>query len=267
MKLTILGSGGAIPNIKRKSPGYLLELDKGANVVLDFGCSTAEQLWNCGFFREEDDFFALDYILVTHSHSDHIGGLIPWLMGRHVVGFSHSDTNPITILGPEGFKKAMMEMMKHMFPEYFTLSEDEKFVKVREMTDGDRISLKDGSLKIKARQVVHVDYFKSLAYRIKQEDKAFVYSGDSGICPGIKQVTKEADVAVMEACQPIGTKEPNNHLSPEKAAKIAQASGVKKLILTHLYDVNTKQEIKQAVRKEYDGNLIIAEDLMEVKNK
>lgn len=264
MKLTILGSGGAIPKPDRKSPGYLVQTED-LNLVLDFGCDTASQLWKCGFFQQENDFFELDYILVSHSHSDHMGGLIPWLMGRFVVGFSHSNSSPITVIGPEGFGEAISQMMKHMFPEYLDLSKDEKFVELIEMADGDRIKLKNGSLEVRAREVVHVDYFKALAYRIEEEHKTLAYSGDSGICPGIKDIVKDADVAIMEGCQSIGTKEPNNHLSPEKAANIAQQSGVKKLILTHVYDVNTEQEIRQAVKKKYERELVIAEDLMEIE--
>ncbi|MGB9680794.1 MAG: MBL fold metallo-hydrolase [Minisyncoccia bacterium] len=147
-----------------------------------------------------------------------------------------------------------------MFPEvkYFPLS-----IYLRELSNN---SFKLNDIKIKSRLITHVDkFFKSIAYRVEAEGKIFVYSGDTGICQGIKTILKNADLAVIEACQLIGRDELNTHLSPRKAGQLGQEAGVKKLILTHLHDIDSPQKVIASCRKKFKGLVILAKDFLKIR--
>ena len=73
MKLHILGSGTCVPNIRRGSSGYALELSK-STILLDCGNGTTWKLGMVGV-----DYLKVDHIFITHFHPDHTADLIPFL--------------------------------------------------------------------------------------------------------------------------------------------------------------------------------------------
>src|SRR3989338_4846472 len=96
MKLTILGSGTAVPLLYRNNAGYLLE-DDGKNFLLDSGAGSIRRMLELNV-----DLFSIDHIFYTHLHNDHINdlGAIIWSnnygMGRKTA---------LNIYGPKGFNK------------------------------------------------------------------------------------------------------------------------------------------------------------------
>ena len=60
----------------------------------------------------------------------------------------------------------------------------------------------------------------------------------------------------------------DSHTSPEDCGRIAQAAGVKTLVLSHLvppdYPDVTDQVWIDAARKQFKGTVIVAKDLMEI---
>jgi len=55
------------------------------------------------------------------------------------------------------------------------------------------------------------------------------------------------------------------HLTPADIIKISNKSGAKKIILTHLYPVCDERNIWDSVKKKVDSEVIVAEDLQEIK--
>jgi ribonuclease BN (tRNA processing enzyme) len=55
------------------------------------------------------------------------------------------------------------------------------------------------------------------------------------------------------------------HLTPSEAGKIAAAAGVKKLVLTHFYPPCDEEDMISPCRKFFDGEIVLAEDLMRVE--
>ena len=257
MKLTILGSGTSILTKKRSGPAYLLEI-KNKKLLFDCGSSAFRSLVQANI-----DWSNIDYFFITHSHSDHLADLVPILQGIFVkMQFVSKEKRkkPNWLFGPPGFRKAYNQLTKIMFPEikYFPIP-----IRIRELSNS---SIRLNGFKIKTRLVTHVDeFFKSIAYRIEAEDKIFAYSGDTGICPGIKAILKNADLSLVEACQLVGHDEFNNHLSPRKAGELAQKVGVKELILTHLYDIDSPQKVLASCKKEFKGRVILAKDFLKIK--
>lgn len=96
-----------------------------------------------------------------------------------------------------------------------------------------------------------------------------MYSGDSGFSEKLITSARNADIAVVEASvsskmfEELGPRP--NHLSPYECGLIAAKAGVKKLVLSHLYDTATKGQIVKEARKNFSGKIIVSRDLEVVR--
>ena len=95
--LTLLGCGGNVPMPNRFLSSLFINY-KGRKMLIDCGEGTqiAMKKYNCGFK-------AIDLILITHLHGDHIIGLIGLLQTMGNSG----KTDDLTIVGPVGIIDAM----------------------------------------------------------------------------------------------------------------------------------------------------------------
>jgi ribonuclease BN (tRNA processing enzyme) len=106
---------------------------------------------------------------------------------------------------------------------------------------------------------------ESIAYRINSlQGKSVVYSGDTDFNTNLIMLAQDADLLICESAFPDQNKVPG-HLTPSLAGAIAKQANVRKLVLTHLYPECDLTDIRAQCRKEYDGPLTIAEDLMKIK--
>lgn len=256
MILTILGSGAAIPSLKRSGPAYLLKI-KDDLILLDAGPGTLKQ-----FEKVKADYFELTHILISHTHADHLSDLVPILQSitRTLELVGDKREKPLIIIGPPGFKKVYQNLRKAMMPE-----KEPYLVRIYEMGNG---SKDFKNWKLESKIIRHVEFWDSVSYKITANDKVFVYSGDTGFCPEIIGFCKGIDSLLIEATLPISYEFPKDHLNPQFASEIAALSSAKKLILTHLYSeslgLDSSTEIKKEVAKKFKGKIIIAKDLMKI---
>ncbi len=259
MNLTILGSGATMPSLKRSGPSYLLKI-KDDLILLDAGPGTLRQ-----FLKAKKDYFKLSHILISHTHADHLSDLMPILQSIYVrtlelVGDKRE--KPLIIIGPPGFKKVYQNLQKAMA----MMPEKESYqVQVFEMGN----SAKDfKGWKLESKIVRHVEFWDSIAYKIRTEEKTFVYSGDTGFCPEIIDFCRGADTLLIETTLPISIAFPKDHLNPQLVSEIARLSGAKKIILTHLYsemlNLDSIADIRKEISKKFKGKIIIAKDLEKI---
>ena len=93
--------------------------------------------------------------------------------------------------------------------------------------------------------------------------KTFVYSGDTGYCEEIIDLSYDCDLLILECSFPDG-KNIEGHLTPTLAGKIAHLARAKRLILTHFYPAVLKTDIKKACEKVYEGEIILGKDFMRI---
>lgn len=246
MKITILGSGTAVPSLARNSAGILLQ-HRGINSLFDCGYGTVRQLTRLGLTYHD-----IDRIFFTHNHPDHLCDLIIFLFSSRY----HEDPRrkDLEIVAAPGFKQffdGVMGAFKHwLIPTTYRVNIIEQDEETREY----------GGLSVTSRKVIHIDL--SRGYRITgPTGMTLAISGDTDYCSNVIELGKDADLLILECSFP-DTMKVKGHLTPTEAGKLARESGCKKLCLTHFYPPCIPEEIQKACAREYAGEILLAHDLL-----
>ncbi|MBW2976495.1 ribonuclease Z [Candidatus Woesearchaeota archaeon] len=257
MKITVLGSGTAAPRLRRNMSGYLLEA--GAKKILfDSGAGTIRQL-----LKLKINLLDIGNIFYTHLHNDHINDLPAIIWSNNYGTFRKK---PLNIYGPAGFKEYCKTLMgKILRPEKLIYR-----INVREMENGSVVKIqinrknheknKEG-ITVKSIKSKHI-LGRSVSYRIEYDNKSIVYSGDTDYSKEIIEISKNADLLILECSFPCKKK---GHLTPSLCGAIAAKAKAKKLVLTHFYPECDAIDVKKECSKEYRGKIILARDLMKVE--
>ena len=250
MKLIILGSGTGIPLADRASPSIVLK-KKDAAALFDMGPGALRQLAKAGISHEN-----IERIFITHFHPDHTADLIHLLFATRIPSVLQR-RKPFTITAPKGFID-FLEKLQSVYSPWLELPSE--ILKVEELDIKNPVNNSYNSFEIISQHVDHTPH--SLAYRINiKQGKSIVYSGDTGFCEEIIELAMDADILILECAFPDG-EEQEGHLTPSQAGHIAALSKTKKLVLTHFYPEVLETDIKADCRKTYEGELILAKDLM-----
>lgn len=243
VKLHFLGSGTIMPDPRRSCSATILEIPK-VKILVDIGAGTLRRMAIEGI-----DLHSIDYIFITHFHPDHTGDLAPFL-------FALRNSRPartgrlLQVWGPAGFFQ-FVRGLEQAFGKWLQFSAE---VKYHELP---RRLLDFPGFRVIWSKVHHTP--ESVAYRFEVENKAVVFSGDTGYCPEIIRLCKAADLAVLECSHPdeLAVK---GHLSPSLAGKIAGDAGVKRLLLNHFYPEVLKTNPVEVVQKYFNGEAALAND-------
>jgi ribonuclease BN (tRNA processing enzyme) len=141
----------------------------------------------------------------------------------------------------------------------------------------------DGNVKVTCAVVPHPLIEHALAYRFDAADRSIVISGDTAYSESLIKLAQGADVLVHEvmylpAVDRIVARFPTvttlkshllaSHTSAEDAGRVAQAAGVKQLVLSHFVPPDdptiTDQMWLDAARTHFRGPVIVGKDLLEV---
>jgi ribonuclease BN (tRNA processing enzyme) len=250
-----------------------------AAYVVDCGDGVARQLAAAGVPLK-----TLRHIFITHHHSDHNADygtliLLAWAVGLD----TRLDTwGPPPLLE---ITRLFLEMSAH---DINVRMADEgrpplvPLVHAHELSRGGAV-VDDGTLKVTATLVPHPMVDLALAYRFDAADRSIVISGDTAPSENLIQLARGADVLVHEAMylpaiDRLAARVPNatrlkrhlldSHTSAEDAGRIAQAAGVKLLVLSHLVPADdptiTDRMWIDAARVHFRGPVIVGKDLMEL---
>ena len=247
MEITILGSGTCVPSLRRSSPCILV--DTGAiKMLLDTGPGTLHQMLKAGITIND-----IDLIIYSHFHVDHTAEMAPFIFASMYAPESFR-TKDLAILGPPGLKEfyrcLTLAYGKWIIPEHFTIN-------WIEAGDG---ACEFPSAVVKTISTQHSG--NSMATRIESASgRAVVYSGDSEYCPNLVEISRNADLLILECSFPedmlcVG------HLTPSLAGRVARESQCKKLLLTHFYPPCDSSDLLTPLREEFSGEVMLAEDLM-----
>jgi len=186
----------------------------------------------------------VDGIAITHFHLDHWGDLVPWVWGTFYLATNGSLPKPALWVQPGGadFLTGLGERLgfPDMFERTFELAEYQPDTPFR-----------IGPLVVTPTRVPHYT-LQTYAFRVEADDRTLAYSGDSAPCPELVAAARDADLFVCEATLLRGELdgEPRGHLSLDEAVDAFEASGAKRLLVTHRpCELETPEEHELA----YDG--------------
>jgi ribonuclease BN (tRNA processing enzyme) len=248
MKLTILGSGTGVPSSIRGGPGYLVQAE-GIDLIMDLGMGTLAKLDRLGVSLK-----LCGPILISHLHPDHTAELVSLLFALKNLGIGRVET--LQIIGCCGLN----DFIEQLFGVYGDWIRPGTFtLEIHEM-EKDEIELE--GFHLSSMPVQHTE--KSIGFRLKSlSGKIVAYSGDSDLCSGLINLIKGTDLAIVECSFPDQKKCPG-HLTPSEVGKAALESGAKKVVLTHFYPECAGVDLVAQCRRYYKGEVIIAEDLLEL---
>lgn len=252
MELIILGSGTSIPMTYRASPAVVF-LNQDDTILFDMGPGTLRQLARIGLTHD-----MITHIFFTHFHPDHTADLIHFLfVTRYFTPLT--SRKPRVIAGPVGLTDFIKKLRK-AYGHWLDVPVERMQVEEREVEKP--VGNAYNNYHITSQHVDHTPH--SLAYRVElKNSKRFVYSGDTGFCNGIIDLSNGCDLLILE-CSSSEDNPTEGHLTPSQAGQIATISKVKKLVLNHFYPEVLSTDIVRDCRKTYTGELILGSDLLRI---
>lgn len=269
--LQLLGSGGPISDDLRASSGEIIWWKGKSRIMIDAGGGVFLRFGQAGAKLED-----LDFLGVTHFHTDHVNDLPALLKG----GYFFNREDPLDISGPmagSAFPSLSGYINANFGPEdgayaYLTgLLDGTDGLFPIALTDVDyqadtptKVYDKDG-LTVYALGIPHGDV-PCLAYRIESDEGVIVVSADqNGSNPAFIDFASGADILVM----PMAIHETADgvssymHAKPSVIGNIAKQVQPKLLVLNHWMGVGLKHKSESVgvIKQYFDGQVIAGRDL------
>jgi len=284
LKITILGSGTPAPSLKRACSGYMIEVGDDV-IIMDHGPDAHRRLLESG--KRAID---VTHAFFTHLHYDHFldyGRLVlqRWDTGAGKIG-------ELDVFGPAPLAKITDQLFGDdgiYGPDLTARVSHRLSLDIYELRGGElpRIKPKPNVTEIAPGSVIdgetwrvtvgeasHVQpYLQCYAYRLECEAGAMCYTGDSGgVSESVIETAAGCDVLIHMAHFETGT-EPSpeyragcgSHLD---VAEVARRAGVKSLVMSHVLEhidrPGTRERLINEAAEIFKGEIIWAEDLMEI---
>lgn len=224
MKLTVLGSGTAVPHSKRSPAGFWLETSSSKSILLDCSATAIDRA-----ARENLDWANLDAVWISHFHLDHCAGLAPFLFGTKNADETRNRKKPLRIFGAKGLNRLINALSD---AGDYNLLEQPFPIEIIEVEPLDEFEILP-RVRCVAADTPHTP--ESLAIRIEDETgKTLVYTSDTGFDESLANLADGADLLVIE-CSFVKDKPVETHLDLREAIYLIRRARPKRAVLTHLY--------------------------------
>lgn len=186
VRIQFLGTGDAFGSGGRLQTCFLLRGPGGA-LLIDCGASSLVAMK-----RAEVDPSDIGWILISHLHGDHFGG-IPFIV---LDGQFSRRVRPLIVAGPPGITDRARQAMEVLFPGSSSAERrfETEFVELPE-----RIATVVGPATVTGFAVRHESGAPSYALRVEYRGKVIAYSGDTEWTDVLSEVARNADLFICEA--------------------------------------------------------------------
>lgn len=272
ISLQLLGSGGPISDDKRASSGAVIWIDGKARLLIDAGGGTFLRYGQSGAKLED-----LDFIGISHFHTDHVTDLPAILKGAYFT----TNTHDLKLVGPTG--DANFPSMTAFFQREFGKSGAafQYLSGLADASDGLKLAVHPSDVDVKApRGVVvwkgdgvtvsalgipHGDV-PTLAYRIETPRGVIVLSADqNGSRKEFVDFARGADILMMPAAIDDDADAASKflHAPPTVVGRIAAEINPGMLVLDHFMGRSLKDQKTNVaiIRRYFKGPVYAARDL------
>lgn len=236
MKITPIGIWGGYPNKNEATSAFLIEQDD-FRCLVDCGSGVLAAVQNYTALRD------LDAVIISHYHPDHIAD-IGVLQHAAMVGMQLKEWNTPLFIYAHDKDTAEFEKLSY-----------------KGITEGRAIqaseTLELGPWQVTFCETIHPVY--CLAMKFTANGQTTVFTADTGWKEELVDFSQNADLLVAESNlyeKYIGVIQ--GHLSGSQAGELAERAGAKQLLLTHLPQYGELDEILQAAKSSYSGNVEFA---------
>jgi ribonuclease BN (tRNA processing enzyme) len=273
LRLILLGTGTPIPMPERSGPGLAVVVN-GQSYLVDAGPGIVRRAVAAAIRDSIPSLRApnLEYVFLTHLHSDHTLGLPDVMLTPAVM----HRRGPLTVYGPPG-TRAMVQGLLNAYREDIQLrihglergDSNAYRIVVHEVAPG--VAFRDSNVTVRAFRVPHGSWRAALGYRFEAKGRSIVISGDTGPTEAIVDACRHCDILVHEVYSQSGFDRLDSaskryhstfHTSGVQLGDLAARAQPKLLVLTHvLFFGETGEEILAEVRSRFRGTTVLGEDL------
>ncbi|MBN1221875.1 MAG: MBL fold metallo-hydrolase [Candidatus Aminicenantes bacterium] len=250
-----LGSGGSVATVDRDNTSFLIDHDD-ILILVDCPGSVLQKIKKLGF-----DPAAIQTILVTHTHPDHIYGLPSLIHGLMLMEMA------IDLYGSEktiDFCRRLLDL--------FHLLDAKIKCRVNFIAIGpNTASILGQSIRFVGLPVPHASSSLAYHFTFSLEQKTLLYSGDTPVHPPLFEKAKDIDFLIHDCSAPsrFFKRFPSlktMHTNSLELGKHALQAGVGCLIPCHFFgEIDySMSEIEQEIRENYKGDLILPSDFMRI---
>lgn len=269
----VLGSGGPIADDARASTAYVVWVDGESRALIDMGSGSFVRFGEAGA-----DFTQLDFIGLSHFHTDHAADFVALLKSGNFAGRKR----PLPLAGPSGSRRFpglndfLVANIGRETGAYRYLSGYldgsggvPRLVPTEVTEDADAsanlLADSESAITVYAQHVPH-GIVPALGFRVEAAGRSIVFSSDqNGSDPAFVDFAKDASLLVMHMVIPEGASERARqlHAEPSRIGEVAAAAGAGQLLLSHfmarsLRDLDANV---QHVAESYEGEIQLANDL------
>jgi ribonuclease BN (tRNA processing enzyme) len=249
MDLLVLGAGPAYTDRPGATGAAYLVRHAGTALLLDIGQGSFPKL------AATLEPSTVDLVAVSHLHPDHFIDLVPM---RHYLRWQFHPARRVAVVAPRGLASRLDAL--HDEPGFTAAALD-----VADLEPGTRDV---GTLSVEAGRVRHTA--DSFAFRVSPagapDAAGLVYSGDCGAALDLAPLIRPGDDLLVEASfgqgpVPAGAE----HLDAPAILELAAQTHPGRIVLTHIQMGHDPEAAAAAVRKGFDGDVVIAEPGLEIQ--
>lgn len=255
MNVTVLGSGAAGSNAGSGGSSFLARSGP-TSVLIDCGSGAVGEL------KRWLDVGALDAIVISHMHLDHILDLVTLRAAYRYAPEPLNERVPLWL--PPGGRDILDSLagpldLDHHSPLFF-----DQVYEVYEYNPND--SLQIGEIAIDFAATQHS--MPAWAMRIARagSDRSIGYTGDTGPITNLGRFFSGVEILICEATLLESDTSPmeRNHLTAHEAGRLATTCRAANLVLTHFWDELGSEHLLTAAAAAYDGPIELAWPGMEL---
>ena len=213
----IIGCSAGVPTQERGVSSVMISTSN-FDMMIDCGEGTYLRWQKAGYKWKN-----LKFILITHMHPDHTGGLIPFLFYRKLFSIEHT----LTLIGPPQLETFITDGFQNS-----GLSNDQNYSWI-DISQNPELNLQAG-VKIRTMKMKHK--IPCWGYRIEDSSKSLVFITDTLATSNAVELAQNSDVLIHEATFTHDMREKaaeHLHTTNIQAMEIADKARVKRLVLTH----------------------------------